>query len=313
MAAVLPARSLNLGRRQRVLDFSRRLYEKADQDAIFFMAGAISFNVLAALVPLFLFLTGLGGMFLEARFGDPTSVLVRLLVQNLPVIGGDFDFVTTVEAQIRRIIEGRRGLTLVGALLLIWFSTRLVGTLRTVLREVFDVAQERRIVAGKIFDAQVVVVGGMLFLVNIGITASLEAARDLGLDVLGLEPYAVSLVQQSFGQAIAFTSIWLLFLGVYRYLPARRIPWRTALIAATFASVLHEFLKVAFGFYATEVANYRTTYGNLLTLAVLFFWIYYEALVFILAGEFAQVWTMRRTLRVKTRGALFDTGEPRKP
>jgi uncharacterized BrkB/YihY/UPF0761 family membrane protein len=65
-------------------------------------------------------------------------------------------------------------------------------------------------------------------------------------------------------------------------------------------------LKLAFSFYATEVANYSTMYGNLITLAVFYFWIYYEAQVFILGGEFAQVWTMRRALRVKTRGALFD-------
>jgi uncharacterized BrkB/YihY/UPF0761 family membrane protein len=69
---------------------------------------------------------------------------------------------------------------------------------------------------------------------------------------------------------------------------------------------MHEILKFAFGFYATEVANYRTTYGNLITLAVLFFWIYFEAQVFILGGEVAQVWTMRRALRMRTRGALFD-------
>ena len=41
--------------------------------------------------------------------------------------------------------------------------------------------------------------------------------------------------------------------------------------------------------------------GNLVTLAVLFFWIYYEALGFILGGEVAQVWTMRRARRVQIR------------
>lgn len=303
---MLPAVRDPGGRRHRAAEFVRRLYAKAGEDDIFFMAGAISFNLLAAVVPLFLFLVGISGIVLQARFGDPATVLVNLLRENLPVIGGDLDFVSTVEMQIRRIIEGRRGLTLLGALLLVWFSTRLVGTLRTVLREVFDVAQDRGIVGGKIFDVKIVLIGGILFLLNIGITTVLEAARDFGVGVLGLEGYAVTVVQQVFAQMLAFASIWVLFVAIYRYLPARRIPWRTALIAATFAAVFHEVLKVAFGWYATELANYRTTYGNLITLAVLFFWIYYEAVVFILAGEFAQVWTMRRALRVRTRGALFD-------
>jgi membrane protein len=291
---------------RRFLEFLRRVIDKADQDNIFFMAGAISFNALAALVPLVLFLVGVSGYVLRARFGDPAAVLVQLLRDNLPMLGSDIGFVDTIESQINQIIQARGSLTVVSVLLLVWFSTRLIGSLRTALREVFDVAQDRGIVRGKIFDAQVVIVGGALFVVNMGVTAVLEAARDYGINVLGLQGNAVTFVQETFARTLAFGSIWVLFLGIYRFLPARPIPWRTALIAATFTAAMHEILKFAFGFYATEIANYRTTYGNLITLAVLFFWIYYEAQVFILGGEVAQVWTMRRALRVRTRGALFE-------
>jgi membrane protein len=75
------------------------------------------------------------------------------------------------------------------------------------------------------------------------------------------------------------------------------VPWRTAIIAATFTAVGHELLKMAFSWYATDVADYGTAFGNLATVAVLFFWIYYGALVFILGGEFAQVSTMRKASR----------------
>jgi membrane protein len=302
-----PAERLMLGRGRRMLDFLRRLVAKADEDGIFFMAGAISFNVLAALIPLFLFAVSVAGYVLEATtFGDPATRVVNLLMVVLPEVGGDSDFVTSITSQINGLIEAWPGLSILSTILLVWFSTRLVGTLRAVLREVFDVATDRSIVRGKIFDMQVVLVGGVLLVVNVGVTTALFAARDYGVDVLNLEGNAVGVLQEVLARAIAFASIWVLFLGVYRYLPARRIPWRTALIGATFAALLHEFLKLAFGFYATEIANYSTMYGNLLTLAVFYFWIYYEAQVFILGGEFAQVWTMRRALRVRTRGALFD-------
>jgi membrane protein len=221
-------------------------------------------------------------------------VLLDFLFDNLPVMRGDPDLTATLEAQIQRIVGGRRRLTLVGGLLLVWLSTRLVGTLRTVLREVFEVARDRSALGGKIFDMEVVAVGGVLFLTNFAITTVLTAARDRGVDVLGLQGYALTLVQHTFARTLAFVSIWVLFLGIYRYLPVRRTPWRTSLLAATCAAVVHEALKLGFGWYVTELANYRSTYGNLITLAVLFFWIYYEALVFILAAEFAQVWTMRR-------------------
>ena len=73
---------------------------------------------------------------------------------------------------------------------------------------------------------------------------------------------------------------------------------RTAFVAATFTAISHESLKFGFSWYATELANYSSTLGNLATVAVLFFWIYYEALVFILGGEVAQVYTMRKASRV---------------
>jgi uncharacterized BrkB/YihY/UPF0761 family membrane protein len=52
------------------------------------------------------------------------------------------------------------------------------------------------------------------------------------------------------------------------------------------------------------VADYRSTYGNLTTLVVLFFWIYYASVVFILSGELAQVYTMRKARKVQIQTAL---------
>ncbi len=104
---------------------------------------------------------------------------------------------------------------------------------------------------------------------------------------------------------MAYLYVWVLFLGLYRYLPARWIPWPTAIVAATFTATSVELLKYGFSWYVTDVASYGSIYGTLLTVAVLFFWIYYSAIVFILGGEIAQVWTMRRALRATRVGALF--------
>ena len=288
-------------RTARALTFVRRVLVKADEDGIFFMAGAISFNLIVAIVPLLVFAVGISGMVLSARFVDPATVILDLIIRTLPVIQGDVDLAAQVRDTIADLVSGGTGFTLVGGALLVWFSTRLVGTLRTALREVFDIGESRGIIRGKLFDIQVVLVGGLLFLVNILLTTGVKVAESYGLDLLGLEGTALNTVQTLTAQFLAFVSIWVLFLGIYRYLPARHLPWRSALIAATFTAVLHEFLKAGFGWYVSDVANYRSTYGNLISLAVLFFWIYYGSIGFILGGEVAQVWTMRRARRVQVR------------
>lgn len=304
---VTPAEGLDLPWFRRTVDFFRRTYEKAGDDNIFFLAGAISFNVLVAVVPLLLFAVGISGIVLTSRFPDPSTYLVDLLVENIPAIGGDIGLEVQVRRQFDNLVAQRTGLTVIGALFLIWFSTRLVGTLRSTLREVFDVAQDRGIVGGKIFDAKAVVVGGLLFLLNIGVTTAVTAVQNYGVDLLGLQGRALGRLEHGVAIVLSFLTIWVLFVGIYRFLPARWIPWRTALIAATFSAVFHEILKWAFRWYVTDVASYQSMYGNLVTLAILFLWIYYEAVVFILGGEVAQVWTMRRARRVKTRTAIFGT------
>lgn len=281
---------------------------KAEEDNIFFMAGAISFNVLVAIVPLILFAAGIAGFVLSTRYADPEGVLVRFLLRNLPVLEDDQGLVDRLGTEIAEFIAGGPSFTIVGAVLLMWFSARLVGTLRTALREIFDVGDVRGILWGKMFDMLVVMVGGVLFLANVGITALLRAGRDWGVSILGIEGMALSLIQRLSVEALAVGAIWVLFLGIYRFLPARPVPWRTALIAATFTTVVHEVLKNGFGWYVSEIANYATTYGNLISLALLFFWIYYEAIGFVLGGEVAQVWTMREARRVQIRDVMRRGG-----
>lgn len=280
------------------------MYEKANDDDVFFMASSIAFNVLIALFPLLILGVGLTGFVLSTRFDDPTGAVVALVAEALPSAG--VDLTGLVRSLTEGLVEQRAGFTLIGLVFFVLLATRLVGTVRTALREIFDVGVRRGIVAAKLFDILVVVVGVVLLTLNLGLTVALSAAMDYTVGFLRLEGWTLSFAQRGFGLLLAFGSIWVLFLITYRFLPARSIPWRTAAIAATFTAVAHELLKGGFSWYATEVANYDSAFGNMATVAVLFFWIYYGSLVFILGGEFAQVSTMRKASRV---GVVSFRGE----
>lgn len=302
-----PARGLP-GLRYRVSEFARRLWTKGYEDDVFFMAGAVAFNLLLALIPLLMLGVGLTGYAVSARFGDPVAGVVGLASEFFPGEAGGVDLTSYIQTVVERLLEQRGGLTLLGAVFFIFIATRLVGSVRAALREIFDVGQARGIIEGKIFDIKVVVVGVVLLTLNIGVTVLLEGALQLGIDFFGVRGPVINLTQWLAAYAVALASIWILFLLLYRYLPARRIPWRTSMVAATFSAVFHEVLKTGFSWYATDVANYTSTFGNLATVAVLVFWIYYEAVVFILGGEVAQVYTMRKASRVTVRTTFGSQG-----
>jgi membrane protein len=275
-------------------DFLRRVYEKAGDDNIFFMAGAIAFNVMVAFVPLTLAVLGIAGTILSVQHADPTGLLVNYILESVPPVGREFE--EGVHQILDELIETSTGLLSIGTILLIWLSTRLVGTLRTALREIFDIPNDRGIVAGKIYDVKMVIAAGTLFAVNFALTILVEVVARQGLDVLDLEHLRLP-SPQVFGRLGAFITIWAMFILIYRYLPARRTRWRISLVAATFTAVLFELMKQGFAWYATNVADYTSTYGFLANLVILIFWVYYSAVVFILGGEVAQVVAMQRIRR----------------
>ena len=281
-------------------EFFRLLWEKLGHDDAFFLSAGIAWGVLFALVPLLTLAIGLTGFVLSARFADPTQAVVAMFAGSMPTGGAAANFADLLRNLVAEVMVNRTGLTVVGAVVFVWLATRLSGSLRSSLFRVFETGVRRGLVRGKLYDMVVVIAGVVLITLNLGVTIVFAAAMDFGVSIFGWGGRTVSVAERFLGTLIAVASIWTLFLLVYRYLPARRTPWRTTLVAATFAAVAHEALKFGFSFYVTELANYTSTLGNLATAAILLLWIYYGALVFILGGEVAHVYTMLRARRTGT-------------
>lgn len=282
-------------------EFGRRVYIKAGEDDIFFLAGGIAFNVLVAAVPFLLMLIAIFGYVLKAAVNDPQQAAVEYVLSILPP---SQRIVTLTRSLVGEVVAGRTRFGILGLVLFIWSSTRLVASLRSVLKHIFDLPEERPIIAGMFFDLQMVLVAGTLFVFNTGITVAVEAAQAYGVRWLGLSSYPeVQSVQRALARILAFCFILLMFVLMYRYLPKRKTPWRIALVAAVFTSVSWELLKGIFAWYVTYVSDWRTTYGTLASLILLVFWIYYSAIVFVLGGEVAQVYDLMR-IRRKQRELL---------
>lgn len=278
-------------------DFVARVWKKADQDQIFFLAGAISFNVLVAIIPLLLASLGIAGQILRAQVGNPSEVLVGYLLGAIPDVSPEFRAVAL--AQANKLLEASGRLTIVSLVLLVWVSTRLVGTLRAALKEVFDVGTDRTIVMGKLFDMKIVVLGGSLFAVNVVFTFVADLVNKMlthaGSQYLGVRPLAF--LEEFYVRAIAVFGGWVMFLLIYRYLPFRRIHWSTAVVAASFTAIVFELLKRAFSWYVANWAQYDNTYGNVANVVIFFLWVYYTSVIFVLGGEIGQVYALRRIRR----------------
>lgn len=281
-----------------LVDYSRRVWDNSGEDNIFFLASGISFNILLAIVPfLLLFATSLTYLLNEST-AAATAEITGLMDRFLPPSAESGpNFATQTIADI---IKARGAVSLYAALTFIWFSTRLFGSLRSVLAAIFDVEVDRGIVDGKIFDVKVTIVSSLLFVVYTALSAYLAIASTRGVAVLaflGLRHDVMGSLEYSIGRVVAFIFMAALFFGLYKFLPYKKIRWQTALVACLFTGTLFEAARSAFAIYVRSFHPGSMYTGTVATLIILILWIYYAACVFILGGEVAQVYELRHMRR----------------
>ena len=302
----MPQRPLALRLWWTFRDYAKRVWDNSGEDNILFLAGGIAFNILLAFVPFVLLLvSGLGYLLnqsADASSAEVVQLVERLLPQN-PSAGG-----TVVRELLADVVEASGAVGLYSAVGFIWFSTRLFGSLRSVLCDVFDIEQDRGIVAGKIFDIRLTIIATLLVVAYTVLSAYLAIATTRGIAVLrmtGLRENVMGQLEYVFGRIAAFAVVTLMFFALYKVLPNRRIRVKTALVAALFTSTLFEIARNVFTSYVQRFDPGSLYTGTLAAIVILVFWVYYAALIFILGGEVGQVYELRRVRRLQ-REALED-------
>jgi membrane protein len=281
-------------------DYAKRVWDNAGEDNIFFLAGGISFNILLAAVPFVLLLVS-GLATLLNRSADQTFLDVTAIIDSLLPPHAE-----TSESPIHKllndIIRARGAVGIYSAVGFVWFSTRLFGSLRSVLADVFDIESDRGIIRGKLFDIQITIMATLLLVAYTALSAYLALATTRGVQLverLGIRADVMGTVEYVFGRMVAFVFVAAMFFSLYKFLPNRRIRSKTALIAAVFTSAMFEIAKNLFTTYVAEFNPGSIYTGTLYALVIVVFWVYYAAMIFILGGEVGQVYDLRRVRRLQ--------------
>jgi len=278
-----------------------------------FLAGGIAFNLILAAVPFILLLvnglTYILPLFVhDAQLGSAahSAATVREYIDRM--LPSHAEGNSAIDTLLAELFRTRGSITIYSSIGFVWFSTRLFGSLRTVLASVFDIESERGIIAGKIFDVKITVVSTLLFVASVTVNTYATLATHSGVGVLeqmGLRKDVMGGLEAWIVRSIAFVFLALMFFALYKYLPIRRVRTQTAWIASLFTSIAFEGARTIFAYY-TQTFNPASLYtGTLTGIVIVVVWFYYAAMIFILGGEVGQVAELRRIRKVQ-REVLTD-------
>ncbi len=186
--------------------------------------------------------------------------------------------------------------TIVSIIMLLIGASTVFAALESALQQIWGGRDAlprgwRAFVRGRLISFGFILAIGFLLLVSLTLTTALAALR--GYALRHFEGMVSLFASVDFLLSIALgTGLVAL---MYRYLPAKRLPWRQVLTGALVTALLFHLGRWAIGLYLGR-ATQPTAYGAAASFAALLLWLYYSAQIFLFGAEFTACLGQSRKL-----------------
>jgi len=300
--------------------YGRGLLGELQVKPIFLYAQAIAFKVLITILPVILLATGVLGQVLQRE--RPFETVKSFLRDFLPAYQSD-----QIIEFLAKLQNAGDTLTLIGAVALLLSAMTLFTTLRLALRSIFSEEwhRPRDILPGYLFDLQMVAQVGLMFVLTLAMTLTMQALNGWGVGLLDSVGLPSEWLTRGWKQVVSLVGLLVplmltsvMFFQLFWLTPRPRIPKRSAFFGAVFSAVLWELGKGAFTFYATNIGRFDRyggegaedgiavlgdTFGLILAFVV---WAYFSGAVLMLGAVVALLHEKRMRLRDPARFGLAD-------
>jgi membrane protein len=290
----LPLRAWNT-----LWDYVRRVWLAQGEDNVFFLAAGIAFNLLLVVLPFVLLVIAGLAIILRRTAAASIAEVHQVLDVLLPPHAEGLS--SPIHNLLDDLIRGRGTVGIYAAVGFTLFSTRIFGTLRSALSEVFDIEQPRGVISAKLIDLAMTVATTALAMAYLALSGYLVIATPRGVDFLaqlGIRATAIGGLARVIGRALEMAFLLAIFYALYRYLPNRKIRWRAALLGACAATVLFEIARNLYLAYISAFHANSLYTGTVFAIVSIVGWVYYGAVIFLLGGEVAQAHEVRRVIRL---------------
>ena len=165
-------------------------------------------------------------------------------------------------------------------------ASTVFSALETALQQVWGSARLasrglRGWVRSRILSFGLILAVGFLLLVSLSFSTALAALRSY----LARNYGGILILAAGLDFVLSVALITGLIAVIYRYLPAKRLPWRPILWGALVTALLFQLGRWAISFYLAR-STQPSAFGAAASFAALLLWLYYSAQIFLFGAEF---------------------------
>lgn len=234
-------------------------------------AAAVAYWGVLSILPLIIAAIGIASLFV-----NPEDVIERgtaIIGVYLPR-GGQQE----LESIVRTAVAAGGAAGLVSIVTSLWTGSRVFDVATTALNIAYDVDEPYGFFKR---NAIAIAMAGSL-----GVFFLLSVLSPLAIAAVGaLVPFASGALVTGLSWSIPSVLMFTALLLVYRFVPRKRIGWRSASIGALVALLLLSLSRPVLTMYIVKFANYNVIYGSLAILVSLVFWAWIGSTILLYGGE----------------------------
>ncbi len=247
------------------------------------LAASLAYFTILSLLP-----TAALAIMAFALFGDPEvarDTLTKILDYYFPASGD------LIREAVGNLLQGSLTLGLIAVAGIVWGASGLFMAANRAVNRVFGIDRTRftHVTVAEVTLATLV---GVLFLLSVGLSASLQVFVSLGegfSDSQGIASAALDLALGIVSALIPAVLTAVIFVFVYHNLPDVDVDWRDATFGAMIAIVLFEIGKYLF-FWLTGLTTQRSiVYGPIASVVILMMWGYVAGLIFLYGAALVKI------------------------
>lgn len=264
-----------------LFDFGKEAFRRSQQDDVGGLAGELTYRLLLALFPFFIFLAALGGFGSDLLgIEDPTGEIMDALADTLPE-----DAASVLSDELESVLESRSPTLLtVGIAGAIWGASGAMMAFMKGMNRIYD-AQESRPIVRRYALAIGLTVLAAAFIV--GAFSALLAGQVFGEEIaeaIGLGRAAGTLIWLA---EVPFIAGMLLAATAFLYWAAPNVdvPFRWITPGSLLFVIGWTVATLAFGLYVSNFGSYNATYGTLGGVVVLMLWLYMTSYIMLAGAE----------------------------
>lgn len=279
--------------------FLKEIFSEFSKDRCPTLAASIAYSTAFALPALlFLFVTILTfGLRLTSDSQEAEKVARQQVEQQAAQLLGN----KSASEEIGHILEQNKNLggqwwkVLISLIGIVVGATGVMATLQDSLNQVWEVrvdpqkASWMNLFTKRIFSLGMIFGLGFVLLTSLMISAWVTGVGQRLGALMGIEGLVADLLNYGVQAVVLF----IVFMGIFKFMPDAKIAWRDACVGAAFTTVLFLLGRFALQIYF-QYSNPAEQLGSAAaSFAVILIWVYYSSLILLFGAEATQVFASR--------------------